>query len=95
MQGLVVRKKTTNIVLFSDTETIVSKNIIPKIVVAQETKTLISKNSIPTIVVNNDLIMAPEYPYIDGGLYNQDGDYIDAGFYNTTVWDFSISGGYV
>lgn len=32
--------------------------------------------------------------YIDGGTYDQEGNIIDAGFYNTTSWDNTWDAGY-
>jgi hypothetical protein len=75
---------------------------VPQILVRKKTpkaniylgrQTVVLKNIIPTITVYHDLYIPPPVPYIDGGLYNQEGDIADAGLYNTTSWEVVWDGG--
>jgi hypothetical protein len=54
--------------------------------------TITLRNVIPTITVYDDIYIPPPVPYVDGGLYNQEGDIADAGFYNTTSWQIVWDG---
>jgi hypothetical protein len=75
---------------------------VPQILVRKKTpkaniylgrQTVVLKNIIPTITVYDDLYIPPPVPYIDGGLYNQEGAIADAGLYNTTSWEVVWDGG--
>jgi hypothetical protein len=68
MPQVVVRKKTPKANTYLGRQTVVLRNVIPK------------------VTVYNDLYMPAPVPYIDGGLYNQEGTAADAGLYNTTSW---------
>jgi hypothetical protein len=69
---------------------------MPQVVVRKKTpkaniylgrQTIVLRNVIPTITVYDDVYIPPAVPYVDGGLYNQEGAIADAGLYNTTSWE--------
>jgi hypothetical protein len=53
-----------------------------------------AKHSVPTITVYDDKPIQLSATYIDAGTYDQAGNIIDAGFYNTISWDTTWDGGY-
>jgi hypothetical protein len=76
---------------------------MPDVLVSQKTpkvnlylgiETITLRNKIPTIYVYDDVYMPPIVPYTDGGLYNQEGAFVDAGLYNTTSWEIVWDGEY-
>ena len=69
MPQILVRKKTPKANIYLGRQTVVLRNVIPK------------------VTVYNDLYIPLTVPYIDGGLYNQEGAIADAGLYNTTSWE--------
>jgi hypothetical protein len=66
---ILVRKKTPKANIYLGRQTVVLRNVIPK------------------VTVYDDIYIPPPVPYIDGGLYNQEGSAADAGLYNTTSWE--------
>lgn len=60
------------------------------IYLGRETITL--RHKVPTITVYDDTYFPPPVPYIDGGLYNQEGVAADAGLYNITSWEIVWDG---
>lgn len=71
---------------------VVRKNI-PKAIVYPVKDIVIIKQRIPVIIAYDDKYIEPAVPYVDGGLYNQEGNIIDAGLYNTTSWELVLDGG--
>jgi hypothetical protein len=76
---------------------------MPEVLVRQKTnkvnvslgiETITLKHKIPTIYVYDDVYIPPVVPYIDGGLYNQEGAVADAELYNTTSWEIVWDGEY-
>lgn len=94
MPQIVVSQKIpkTNIYFGRETLTLVRQQTT-KTNVYLSIKTITLKNIIPTITVYDDTYFPPPIPYIDGGLYNQEGAIVDAGFYNTTSWEIVFDGG--
>jgi hypothetical protein len=60
-----------------------------------EAKTIVVKNKIHTITVYDSPVRYVEpFIYVDGGMYDQEGTFVDAGLYDTTVWTDTWNGGY-
>lgn len=75
---------------------------MPQIVVRQKTPkaniylgipTITLRNIVPIIIVYDDKYIEPAVPYVDAGLYNQEGVAVDAGLFSTNSWEITWDGG--
>lgn len=57
------------------------------------TQTITLRNVIPKVTVYDGTYMPPPVPYIDGGLYNQEGAIVSAGLASTTSWQIVWNAG--
>lgn len=75
---------------------------MPQIIVSKKTNkahvkmgrdTIVLKRTIPTVYAYDSTYKEFVPPYVDGGLYNQEGVIADAGLYNTSTWEIVWDGG--
>ena len=93
MPQLVVRQKRPKANIYIGRETLTLSQQTNKTNIYLGRQTIVLRNVIPTVTVYNDLYIPPPVPYIDGGLYNQEGPIVDAGLYNTSSWEIVWDGG--
>ena len=58
-----------------------------------ETIRLVNRGT-PYVIAYYDIKIEEPVTYVDAGLYNQEGDFVEAGLYNTTTWTATWDGGY-
>ncbi len=73
---------------------IVVRQKTPRSVVYIDRDVITVRYRVRTITVYDDKPVEIAATYIDGGTYDQSGNIIDAGFYNTTSWDNTWDAGY-
>jgi len=86
MPTLVVDKKITKLNINLGLDTNIIRQSIPKLTVFMGIDTVLAEHSVPIITVYDDNFIEPPAIYVDAGLYNQEANSVDAGFYNTTSW---------
>lgn len=95
MLSLVSKQKTTDIVVYLDTNNITVKQSIQALASAVVSDKITVKLGIPPIhVYDNTFIYVEPFVYVDGGLYDSEGTPVDAEYYNTALWAVTYNGGY-
>lgn len=86
MQQVKVRQLNDTVTVNPDLFSVSSRESKQTVTVSPELNSINVKQSYATVIVFSDTTIET-FTYIDGGLYNEEGILVSAGFYNTTEWD--------